>query len=202
MYNIIVAERLLYCHTLTNKQMRDISLVFLATNERLVIEMFTTSFIRRSLTGAAVFAISILLLASTGCKQSKDADVSKIKQPITTEVSTSCTTSTTTSTTTSSTTSSTTTSTTTTAATTTTTEPMTQKIVSASTAQIEPVYVEPTTTWDEPEPVWTSEDMDKIFTTAEICGYGVYNPIARIQYGKDSDEVMYVVRYLTSNNSD
>mgnify|MGYP007041134791 CR=1 FL=1 len=47
-----------------------------------------------------------------------------------------------------------------------------------------------------------TEDMDKIFTTAEICGYGVYNPIARIQYGKDSDEVMYVVRYLTSNNCD
>ena len=37
----------------------------------------------------------------------------------------------------------------------TTTEPMTQKIASESTAQIEP---EPTTTWVEPEPVWTSED--------------------------------------------
>lgn len=32
---------------------------------------------------------------------------------------------------------------------------MTQKIVSESTVQIEP---EPTTTWNEPEPVWTSED--------------------------------------------
>ncbi|MCZ2398156.1 MAG: cell wall hydrolase [Chitinophagales bacterium] len=135
--------------------MRDISLVFLATNERLVIEMFTTSFIRRSLTGAAVFAISILLLASTGCKQSKDTDVSKIKQPTTMGVSTSCTTSTMTSTTTSSTTSSMTTSMTTTVAMMTTTEPMTQKIVSESTAQIEP---EPATAWVEPEPVWTSED--------------------------------------------
>lgn len=47
-----------------------------------------------------------------------------------------------------------------------------------------------------------TEDMDKIFTTAEICGYGVYNPIARIQYSKDSDEATYVVRYLTSNNCD
>lgn len=47
-----------------------------------------------------------------------------------------------------------------------------------------------------------TEDMDKIFTTTEICGYGVYNPIARIQYSKDSDETTYVVRYLTSNNCD
>lgn len=107
--------------------------------------------------GGAVCAISILLLCATGCHGSKDTDKSVI-QPTTTEVSTSCTTSTTTSTTTSSITSSTTTSVTTTVATTTTTEPMTQKIVSESTVQIEPVYVEPTTTWDEPEPVWTSED--------------------------------------------
>lgn len=104
--------------------------------------------------GGAVCAISILLLCATGCHGSKDTDKSVI-QPTTTEVSTLCTTSTTTSTTTSSTTSSTTTSVTTTVATMTTTEPMTQKIVSESTVQIEP---EPTTTWVEPEPVWTNED--------------------------------------------
>ena len=107
--------------------------------------------------GGAVCAVSILLLCGTGCHDSKDTDKSVI-QPTTTEVSTSCTTSTATSTTTSSTTSSTTTSATTTVATMTTTEPMTQKIVSESTVQIEPVYVEPTTTWDESELVWTSED--------------------------------------------
>ncbi len=47
-----------------------------------------------------------------------------------------------------------------------------------------------------------TEDMDKIFTTAEICGYGVFSAVARIKYGKDSDETMYVVRYLTSDNCD
>ena len=109
--------------------------------------MFTTSFIRRSLTGAAVFAISILLLASTGCKQSKDTDVSKIKQPTTTtEVSTTCTTSTTMSTTTTSTTSSTTTGTTTTTSTAETVL-MTQPIEVNQTIAVatEPVYVEPVT---------------------------------------------------------
>lgn len=35
---------------------------------------------------------------------------------------------------------------------------MAQKIVSESTAQIEPVYIEPTASWVEPEPTWTSED--------------------------------------------
>ena len=178
MYNIIVAERLLYCHTLTNKQMSAISLVTLATNERLVIEMFTTSFIRRSLTGAAVFAISILLLASTGCKQSKDTDVSKIKQPTTMGVSTSCTTSTMTSTTTSSTTSSMTTSMTTTVAMMTTTEPMTQKIVSESTAQIEP---ELATAWVEPNP------LELTYSDLPISDYErilLCNVVAR-EYGSD-----------------
>ena len=128
-----------------------ISLVILATNERLVIEMFTTSFIRRSLTGAAVFAISILLLASTGCKQSKDTDTD-VKQPTTTtEVSTTCTTSTTMSTTTTSTTSSMTTGTT-------TTELMTIAETPTTTAQVNTVQIEPepTTAWVEPEPTWTS----------------------------------------------
>jgi len=109
--------------------------------------------------GGAVCAISILLLCGTGCHDSKDTDLSKTGQPTTTEVSTDCTTTSTTGTTaSSSTTSSTTTSATTTIVTMTTTESMTQKIVSESTAQTEPIYVEPTTTWDEPEPVWTSED--------------------------------------------
>ena len=112
----------------------------------MVIEMFTTSFIRRSLTGAAVFAISILLLASTGCKQSKDTDTD-VKQPTTTtEVSTTCTTSTTMSTTTTSTTSSTTTSTTTTtfmAETTLMTQPI--EVNQTIAVATEPVYVEPAT---------------------------------------------------------
>ena len=106
--------------------------------------MFTTSFIRRSLTGAAVFAISILLLASTGCKQSKDTDTG-VKQPTTTtEVSTTCTTSTTMSTTTTSTTLSTTTGTTTTTSTVETVL-MTQPIEVNQTIAVvtEPVYVEP-----------------------------------------------------------
>lgn len=115
--------------------------------------MFTTSFIRRSLTGAAVFAISILLLALTGCKQSKDTDVSKIKQPTTTtEVSTTCTTSTMMSTTTTSTTSSTTTGTT-------TTELMTTAVVPTTTVQVNTVQIEPVTECVPPtaEPVGYNE---------------------------------------------
>lgn len=100
--------------------------------------------------GGAVCAVSILLLASTGCKQSKDTDVSEIKQPTTmTEVSTTCTTSTTMSTTATSTTSSTNTkTTTTTTAETTSTSTTTQMMtVPQSTASIEeetvtePIYV-------------------------------------------------------------
>lgn len=106
--------------------------------------MYTTSFIRRSLTGAAVFAISTLLLASTGCKQSKDTDTD-VKQPtITTEVNTTCTTTSMTSTTV------TTLSTTTSAITTTfmgETTLMTQPIEVNQTITVttEPVYVEPVT---------------------------------------------------------
>ena len=127
--------------------------------------------------GGAVCAISILLLCVTGCHSGKDTDKDVI-QPTTTEVSTSCTTSTATSTTTNSTTSSTTTSVTTTAATMTTAEPMTQKIVSESTARIEPVYVEPTTSWVEPEPVWNNapiSDYERILLN---------NVVAR-EYGSD-----------------
>ena len=116
--------------------------------------MYTTSFIRRSLTGAAVFAISILLLTSTGCKQSKDTDTD-VKQPTTTtEVSTTCTTSTTMSTTTTSTTSSATT------GTTTITSTAETVLMTLPTVQIPTtaVVIEPTTAWVEPEPVWTSED--------------------------------------------
>ena len=125
--------------------MRDISLVFLVTNERLVIEMFTTSFIRRSLTGAVVFAISILFLASTGCKQSKDTDTD-VKQPTTTtEVSTTCTTTSTTVTTVSNSTTSSTTTGTTTTTSTVETVLMTQPIEVNQTIAVvtEPVCVEP-----------------------------------------------------------
>ena len=88
--------------------------------------------------GAAVFAISFLLLAWTGCKQSKNTD-SKVEQPTTMEEYTECTTTTTTSTGATSTTSSTTTSTeTTTAVTMTTAEQTTQKIVSESIQATEP----------------------------------------------------------------
>lgn len=136
--------------------------------------MFTTSFIRRSLTGAAVFAISILLLASTGCKQSKDTDVSKIKQPTTTtEVSTTCTTSTTMSTTT---TSSTTTGTTTTELMMIAETPMTT--VQVNTVQIEP---EPTMAWVEPNP------LEQTYTELPISDYErtlLCNVVAR-EYGSD-----------------
>ena len=104
--------------------------------------MFTTSFIRRSLTGAAVFAISFLLVCGTGCHSGKDTDSEAI-QPTTTEVTTCL------STTTSTSTSLTTTSTTTTSAETTTTTTaetilmIQPTVVNPTTAvQIEP-YVEP-----------------------------------------------------------
>lgn len=52
--------------------------------------MFTTSFIRRSLKGATVLAISFLLLASTGCSRDKDTGT-QAEQPTTTTEVTTCT---------------------------------------------------------------------------------------------------------------
>ena len=105
--------------------------------------------------GGAVIAISFLLLASTGCKQSKDTGTIKTEQPtITTEVSATCTTSTMISTTTTSTTSSTTTSVTTTTS-------MAETVLMTQPIEVNQTIAavtEPTTAWVEPEPVWTSED--------------------------------------------
>ena len=120
-------------------------------NERKVVKMFTTSFIRRSLTGAAVCAISFLLVCGTGCHSGKDTGSEAI-QPTTTEVTTCL------STTTSTSTSLTTTSTTTTSET--TTELMTIAEVPTTTVQVntaptEP-YVEPVTEYVA-EPVGYNE---------------------------------------------
>ena len=94
--------------------------------------------------GGAVFAISSLLLASTGCHNGKDTGTQAEQPTTTTEVSTTCTTSTTMSTTTTSTTSSTTT------GATTTTSTVETVLTTLPTVQIptiavvtEPVYVEP-----------------------------------------------------------
>ena len=106
--------------------------------------MFTTSFIRRSLTGAAVFAISFLLVCGTGCHSGKDTGSQKVEQPTTTEVTTCLSTTTSTSTSLTS-----ETTTTTTAETILMIQPT---VVNPTTA----VQIEPTTAWVEPEPTWSN----------------------------------------------
>ena len=139
--------------------------------------MFTTSFIRRSLTGAAVFAISILLLASTGCKQSKDTDKSMIKQPTTTtEVSTTCTTTSMTVTTV-------TTSSTTTSVITTTSTAETV-LMTLPTVQIPTtaVVIEPTTAWVEPN------SLEQTYTELPISDYErtLLRNVVASEYGSDT----------------
>lgn len=48
----------------------------------------------------------------------------------------------------------------------------------------------------------SSEDMDEIFTMVEICGYGVYSPIACARYSEATGETTYIVSYTTSTNCD
>ena len=91
--------------------------------------MFTTSFIRRSLTGAAVCAISFLLVCGTGCHSGKDTG-SEVIQPTTTEVTTCL---------------STTTSTATNTSTTTTSAEITTTITAETILMIQPTVVNPTT---------------------------------------------------------
>ena len=42
----------------------------------------------------------------------------------------------------------------------------------------------------------TDEDMDKVFTTAELCGYGVYGAVVS-HYGD-----RYIVRFEMGNSCD
>lgn len=46
------------------------------------------------------------------------------------------------------------------------------------------------------------EDMDEIFTMSEVCGYGVYSPIACKRYNEATGETTYIVSYTTSTNCD
>ena len=45
-------------------------------------------------------------------------------------------------------------------------------------------------------------DLQEIFTMADLCGYGVYSPIACARYSETTGETTYVVSYTTSTNCD
>lgn len=48
----------------------------------------------------------------------------------------------------------------------------------------------------------TEADLQEIFTMADLCGYGVYSPIACARYSETTSEAAYVVSYTTSTNCD
>lgn len=48
----------------------------------------------------------------------------------------------------------------------------------------------------------SSEDMDKIFSVAELCGYGIYDAVAIARYDNETKTMSYVVRYTTSTCCD
>lgn len=45
-------------------------------------------------------------------------------------------------------------------------------------------------------------DLQEIFTMADLCGYGVYSPIACARYSEATKETTYVVSYTTSTCCD
>ena len=45
-------------------------------------------------------------------------------------------------------------------------------------------------------------DLQEIFTMADLCGYGVYSPIACARYSEATGETTYIVSYTTSTNCD
>lgn len=48
----------------------------------------------------------------------------------------------------------------------------------------------------------TEADLQEIFSMADLCGYGVYSPIACARYSESTGETTYVVSYTTSTNCD
>jgi hypothetical protein len=48
----------------------------------------------------------------------------------------------------------------------------------------------------------TEADLQEIFTMAELCGWGVYSPIACARYSEATGETTYIVSYTTSTNCD
>lgn len=48
----------------------------------------------------------------------------------------------------------------------------------------------------------TDEDMHEIFSTAEICGYGIYGAVGCVRYDAYTDETTYVCMYTTSTCCD
>lgn len=48
----------------------------------------------------------------------------------------------------------------------------------------------------------TEADLQEIFTMADLCGYGVYSPIARARYSEVTGETTYIVSYTTSTCCD
>ena len=48
----------------------------------------------------------------------------------------------------------------------------------------------------------TEADLQEIFSMADLCGYGVYSPIACARYSAATGETTYIVSYTTSTNCD
>lgn len=48
----------------------------------------------------------------------------------------------------------------------------------------------------------TEADLQEIFSTSELCGWGVYSPIACKRYNAFADENTYIVSYSTSTCCD
>lgn len=48
----------------------------------------------------------------------------------------------------------------------------------------------------------TSEDMDEIFSRAELCGYGVMSAMGCVRYDEYTGKTTYVVLYTTSTCCD
>lgn len=46
------------------------------------------------------------------------------------------------------------------------------------------------------------EDLEDIFPQSMLCGYGVYDAIARAKHNRETNETTYVVKYMTSTNCD
>jgi hypothetical protein len=48
----------------------------------------------------------------------------------------------------------------------------------------------------------TEADLQEIFSTSELCGWGVFSPIACKRYSEATGEATYIVSYTTSTNCD
>lgn len=46
------------------------------------------------------------------------------------------------------------------------------------------------------------EDMEVIFSEAEICAYGIYSPVGCARYNAETGTTTYICRYTTSTNCD